>query len=531
MMYRLSLLLIVLLICPRVLAQSPEKDVYGPVVSGFFYPRDEQNLKKMINTLMDKVPRVEPPGKPLALISPHAGYDYSGAVAAYGYSTLKGRDYKRVIILAPSHYGKRYRGASLLKADYYQTPLGIVEIDKESCKKLMEKSPRFDNQPLFGNYSAAYKNEHSMETQLPFLQTVLGEFKLVPVLLGVLVEDDFEKIATALRDCMDENTLVVASSDFTHYGSRFGYVPFQTQVEENIKRLDYGAIDRILVRDFDGLIRYREETGITVCGITPIAVLLKLLPEEAQGKVLNYDTSGRLTKDFTNSVSYTSIIFTSGKEKKTGNPPKADQPQAWVIKTGGVIEESNHLTKEEASVLLNIARKTLEGYARTKKLPEVEENKLSPRLKEKSGVFVTLNKGEELRGCIGHILPKETLWKAVMENTVNSAFGDIRFSPVREEEVDNIEIEISVLSPLRRIKGPEEFQVGKEGIMIKLGRASAVFLPQVAGEQGWDKHETLCHLCRKAGLPWNAWWDKDMEFYVFTAMVFHEGVLLGHTSP
>ena len=195
------------------------------------------------------------------------------------------------------------------------------------------------------------------------------------------------------------------------------------------------------------------------------------------------------------------------------------------------MEEKNRINKEEAAILLNIARKTLEGYARTKKLPEVEENKLSPRLKEKSGVFVTLNKGGELRGCIGHILPKEALWKAVIENTMNSAFGDMRFSPVREDEVDNIEIEISVLSPLSRIEGPEEFRVGEEGIMIKLGRASAVFLPQVAKEQGWDKNETLCHLCRKAGLPWNAWWDKDMEFYVFTATVFHEGALLGHTSP
>lgn len=539
-------------------------DVQEPAVSGFFYPRDPDKLKEMLNRLLANAPQRELAGRPVALISPHAGYDYSGSVAAYGYKTVQGKGYKRVIVLAPSHYGKRYRGAALLKARYYKTPLGQVEIDQEVCNQLVEHPPYFGHDALFGYYSGAYKNEHSIETQLPFLQTVLGEFKLVPVLLGALMEDDFQKIADALRPYMDENTLVVVSSDFTHYGDRFSYTPFRSNIEENLKKLDLGATERILALDFDGLMRYREETGITVCGFYPIAVLLKLLPRETQGTVLVYDTSGRMVNDFSHSVSYTSIVFTA-PGKKTGKvhhgesaagmtskvepseilPLRYAQGQndtfnchpersegsnflahrhdgAHVLLVGGIPPAPGELTAEEGQALLSLARTTLDSYTRDRKLPEVKEGTLSPRLREKCGVFVTLHKNGELRGCIGHILPRAPLWQAVVENAVCSGFRDFRFPPLKEEELREINLEVSVLSPLRRINGPEEFQVGQEGILIQLGNASAVFLPQVATEQGWDREETLHHLCQKAGLPWHAWWNKDMEFYVFTSTVFQE---------
>lgn len=193
-----------------------------------------------------------------------------------------------------------------------------------------------------------------------------------------------------------------------------------------------------------------------------------------------------------------------------------------VVKVGSAQEILAPITDEESEVLLGIARNTLETYIRTNKLPEIAEDRLTPKLREKSGVFVTLKKNGRLRGCIGHIQPRASLWRAVMENTINSALNDLRFPPVRADELDDIDIEISVLSPLRRIDGPEDFRVGEEGIVIQLGRHRAVFLPHVATEQGWDRNETLCNLCVKAGLPWYAWWDENMEFYVFTARVIHE---------
>lgn len=551
-MYRPAIILITILLVlsPPLFAQSdkPEVETFGPRVSGFFYPRAEDNLQKMIALKLEKVIKEELPGRPMAIISPHAGYDYSGGVAAYGFSAVNGRDYKRVVILAPSHYGKRYRGVAVLNASRYKTPLGEIEIDKEVCQELVNNSPSSDSIKLFGYYTGAYKNEHSMETQLPFLQTVLGEFKAVPLLVGLLMDDDYSKVADAIKPYLDDSTLVVASSDFTHYGRRFGYVPFSSKIEENIHNLDYGAIDEILEKNFDGFVDYRKETGITVCGSTPIAVLIKLLPDDAQGTLLKYDTSGRMEEDFTYSVSYVSIIFTVPAGKKTGKALKTPASSRYLIPadytpeedkraakgnarlTGGFTQTQDLITDEESQILLGIARDTLETYTQTKSRPDITEYNLTPKLKEKSGAFVTLKKDGRLRGCIGHIQPRTSLWHAVMENTVNSASSDMRFTPVKEEELEDIDIEISVLSPLKRINGPEDFHVGEEGILIRLGGYQAVFLPHVATEQGWDRNETLRNLCNKAGLPWHAWWNENMEFYVFTATVIHEELHEGLSS-
>lgn len=544
MMHRSAVICVTLILALSLplFAQStePETETYGPRVAGFFYPKTVDKLQKLIAIQLEKVITQEIPGRPVALISPHAGYDYSGGVAAYGFSALKGRDYKRVIVLAPSHYGKRFRGVAVLKAARYSTPLGEIEIDKTICEELVKNSPRFGSNPLFGYYEGAYKNEHSMETQLPFLQTVLGEFKLVPLVVGIMIADDYDKVADALKPYIDDSTLVVASSDFTHYGRRFDYEPFYRDKEKNIKALDNGAIEEILDKDFKGFVNYHERTGITVCGFVPIALLLKLLPDDAQGTLLRYDTSGRMQDDFSHSVSYVSIIFTVPTGEKTGKAPEAPPPDRYrlpafdsgerggQISGGNVLLAADHtqrsdvITDEECEVLLALARDTLQTYSHKKKRPDVTSYHLSPRLKEKSGVFVTLKKNGELRGCIGHIQPRTALWHAVVENTISSAFSDHRFTPVKEEELKDIDIEISVLSPLRRISAPEEFKVGEEGVLIRLGRYGAVFLPQVATEQGWDRNQTLGNLCAKAGLPWNAWWNKDMEFYVFTVRVIHE---------
>ncbi|MEE9200498.1 MAG: AmmeMemoRadiSam system protein B [Candidatus Brocadiales bacterium] len=523
---------------------KPEVETYGPVVSGFFYPRSVDRLQKLIKIKLGKVIRQELPGRPIALVSPHAGYDYSGEVAAYGFDAVAGMDFKRVIILAPSHYGKRFRGVAVLKASKYKTPLGEIEIDKEVCEGLVNDAPRFGTKPLFGYHSRAYRNEHAMEVELPFLQEVLGEFKLVPLLIGVLVDDDIKKVADAIRPYFsDETTLVIASSDFTHYGHRFDYVPFVDKIEERLRTLDYGAVDEVLEKDAGGLIDYRQDTGITMCGILPVAVLLDLLPEDAQGTVLKYDTSGRMEDDFSHSVSYLSVVFTVPEGAKTGKvhrfrfpapvhrtvlavhyPDEDIGASGWkAVPAGGYLQTSDSITDEECETLLRIARETLETYTRTQEFPDIPEELLTPRLREKSGVFVTLKENDNLRGCIGHIQPQMALWKAVMHNTANSAFNDRRFPRVREEELGDIDVEISVLSPRKRIDGPEEFHVGEEGIVINLRGRQAVFLPQVATEQGWDRNETLYSLCNKAGLPWQALLNEDMEFYVFTTHIIHEG--------
>ena len=475
------------------------QNVREPAVAGRFYAGTEAKLKKQVNNLLNNAFTESLPGKPVALISPHAGYQYSGLVAAYGYNAIKDYDYKRVIVIAPSHYS-RYMGASIPDVDYYKTPLGLIKLDVGICNNLI------NNPPLIGTLKKAHAREHSLETQLPFLQTVLKDFELVPILIGRLNNEAFDFLADKIKPLIDEDTLIIASTDFTHYGYGYSYVPFKKDIEANIRKLDYGAFERILALDFDGFKRYKGATGITACGFMPVALLLKLLPDDVQGKILRYDTSGNQMGDFNSSVSYASIIFTRGK------------------KSSEVIDEDPSLNDNEQLTLLKIARETLETYIKERKLPDVNNGKytFTQKLKEKRGVFVTLNKNGSLRGCIGHILPREPLFKAVMKNIINSSTNDTRFTPVSEDELSDLEIDISVLSPIKKITGPEKFILGKHGIIIRMLGSGAVFLPQVATEQGWNREETLCHLCKKAGLPAYAWKDDDMEFFIFTAEVIYE---------
>ena len=523
-LFQLMSLLIGILTPFALFAETGTPQAWEPQVAGRFYPGNETVLKEQINTFLKKIPKQSLKGKPVAIISPHAGYQYSGQVAAYGYSAIKDYGFNRVIILAFKHIMfKRFRGASILTVKNFKTPLGLIPVDIDACNQLLNY-PAISSQntthksiKLFGTFEDAYQEEHSLENQLPFLQMTLGAFKLVPIMVGILIDDDFDKVADAIKPLMDDKTLVVVSSDFTHYGEGYGYVPFKKDIEKNIRILDYGAFDKILSKDFDGIRNYRRETGINACGIYPIELLLKLLPGEAQGEILNYDTSGHQSNDFSFSVSYASVLFTKPLETKSGHCiPKAD-----ILNN----KPSFCLTSKEKALLLSLARSTLETYTKTGTSPKLDkiEYKLTPRLKENYGVFVTLKKHGELRGCIGYIVPRAPLSQAVIENTINSSAKDWRFNPVEVNEVSDITIEISVLSQMKKINGPDEFIVGKEGIVIRKGPASAVFLPQVATEQGWGKTETLCQLCRKAGLSPDAWKDDDIEFFVFTASVFHEG--------
>ena len=512
LLFSLISLLIAVLTPSLLFAETEPQQVWEPQVAGRFYPGSEIALKDQINSFFKNVPQQTLKGKPIAVISPHAGYQYSGQVAAYGYKAIKDYEFDRVIILAFKHNVglKRIRGVSILNAKNFKTPLGLINVDQDACDQLLKASK------LFGIYEGAFKEEHSLETQLPFLQMSINNFKLIPLMVCFLIQDDFDQVANAIKPLITDKTLIVGSSDFTHYGENYGYLPFKTDIEKNIRKYDYGLFEKILSKDFEGLRVYKQYTGITACGIFPMALLLKILPNDVQGEILNYDTSGRQLNDFSSSVSYASIIFTKPFESKSGQyVPKADTLDNNL---------SFGLTSKEKTVLLSLARNTLETYTKTGVPPKFNqaEHALTPRLTDKYGVFVTLKKHGELRGCIGYIVPRTPLSQAVIENTINSSSNDSRFSPVESSEASNITIEISVLSPLKKINGPDEFIVGKEGIVIRKGPSSAVFLPQVATEQGWDKTETLCQLCRKAGLSIDAWKDEGMEFYVFTADVFHE---------
>ena len=490
--------LLVLALCPACSAETQPKPkrVRPPALAGTWYPGRKDALRQGVRQFVSSAEKASMAGRVIALVAPHAGYRWSGPVAGWAYRQLADEKFARVIVLAPSHRG-RFRGFSIMDVDAYATPLGEVPLDREVCEKLRKHDLHVEAEHL-------HAAEHAIEIHLPFLQVLLGEFKLVPVLVSGLKAGDGEKIAVALNAHVSERTLIVVSSDFTHYGWNHGYVPFTEDVEENLRKLDMAAVELILMKDFDGFNTFVSRTGATICGRHSIAILLKMLPSDAVGRLLRYDTSGRMTNDFSNSVSYVSIAF---------------------VKPSQVL-----LGEDEQKTLLRLARETIEGVVRTGKMPELDESKyqIMPHLKARGAAFVTLKKQGELRGCVGrtgypqtaHRLPP--LYETVRLMAVESALHDTRFPPVRPDELEEIQIEISVLSIAEEVSGPEKFEVGKHGIIIWKGSRSAVFLPHVALEQKWSREETLRHLCIKAGLPEDEWEKPGMKFFIFAAQVFGE---------
>ena len=270
-------------------------------IAGSWYPGEKKQLQSQIEEYLAKAKPAAIEGRICALISPHAGIQWSGQAAACGYKLLRGQKIKRVIVLGPSHYSG-FRGLATSAEEYYETPLGKIKVDKETSEALYKIT-------LFQGPRNAELQEHSLEMQLPFLQVVIGDFLLVPLVVGELSVNDYAEAARALSPYLDADTIVVASSDFTHYGSRFGYLPFKENQRANLKKLDEGAIKNIIAKNFQGFLNYVDETGATICGTRPIGIVLKMLPAKAQGAQLDYYTSGDLTGDFSSSVSYASIAF------------------------------------------------------------------------------------------------------------------------------------------------------------------------------------------------------------------------------
>ncbi len=305
--YVFPLVLLVFLICFCACAKAEEGKVRKSPIAGSWYPAGKAELQARVDELLGKarLPRLK--GRPFGLISPHAGIQYSGQAAAYGFKALQGLNIKRVILLGPSHRYP-YQGLATSGVDFYETPLGKIKVDREISDALY-------NLPAFKGPRHAELPEHSLEMEIPFLQKVLGDFMLVPLVVGEMSRNDYEEAAEALKKHIDDSTLVVASSDFTHYGGRFGYVPFKDNIKENLKKLDGGAIDKITARDFDGFQKYLSQTGATICGARPIGILMKMLPADCRGTLLNYYTSGDLLGDYTDAVSYASIIFTKEENK------------------------------------------------------------------------------------------------------------------------------------------------------------------------------------------------------------------------
>lgn len=482
-------------------AATAAKTVFESPLAGRWYDADKDKLTADIDGYLAKVDT--PPLENVhALVVPHAGYQYSGQVAAYSYKQVAGKRFSRVIVMGPSHSLPMEDVASVPNVTHYSTVLGEVPLDMDFIAALK-------SHPEFRSVRGTDEREHSVQIQIPFLQRALGEFKLVPIVVGQLDLDTTRAMAKILTGLIDPDTLVVASSDFTHYGRNYDYLPFTDNVENNLKKLDMGAWECIQKKDLDAFAKYIETTRATICGRCPIGILLAMSPTEFEPHLLKYDTSGRMMGDTRNSVSYLAIAFTGAWKK--GEPVEV---KAAEVPT---------LSEEDKAELLTLARSTLEGYVKNGHPPTPEQLgiKITAGMNQIMGAFVTLKEKGELRGCIGEIFPMRALYKAVIDHAIDAGVNDRRFRPVTEADLPLLHHEISALTQPAPVASYNDIVLGKHGIVLDKDGRSAVFLPQVPGEQGWDLPTTLTHLSQKAGLPPDAW-KEGASFTVFEAIVFGE---------
>lgn len=486
--------------------QSPEKQaatppapkrIREPAVAGLFYPKDQAKLSQMLDALLADATPHTIDGELRALVCPHAGYPYSGPVAATAYRLLSGHDSPTVVLLAVSHYAG-FAGASVANADVYRTPLGDVPVSPKA-RELAKSNPFvleprcFVQRPQWSSQvshpvppdgeDTPETWEHSGEVQVPFLQKALKNFALVPVVTG---EVDPEKMAEALVGKLDDKTLVVASTDLSHYH------PY-----DEARAKDRVTTDAIVNLDID-----RMKLSGDACGKTPALALMYLAKQKGwKATLLDYRNSGDTAGNKEAVVGYAAIAFYTPRQQSFTTP--------------------------ERKLLLDLARRTLREVVTNGKLPDVATDAFPTEFTEKKGCFVTLTKRGQLRGCIGHILPQESLYQAIMDNAQSAALHDYRFTPVQPHELDKLEIEISVLTvpePLA-FSSPDDLlnklRPHHDGVVLQIGTRGATYLPQV-WEQIPGKVHFMNSLAEKAGCAPDAWRGPDTKVLIYHVESFKE---------
>jgi AmmeMemoRadiSam system protein B/AmmeMemoRadiSam system protein A len=464
----------------------PVGRIRAPAVAGSWYPADPTELAQTIDKMLEAEGPVD--GAPIALIVPHAGYVFSGPVAAAGFRQLTTGQYDVAVIIAADHQAPLSRPISVWAEGAWETPLGLVPVDADLARALIQADPRITFDP------DAHQGEHPIEIELPFLQRVCPQCRIVPILMSADDEETVQALADALLTVLPgRRAVVIASSDLSHYPSR-----------EDAWAVDGATLaavetgDPARVRATMAAAMRRGVPGLVTCacGEGPILVAMRV----AAG--LGADTVSVLR-------------YANSADSPYGDPKQ-------VVGYGAVMfwrYTPPDLTPARREALLELARRTLDSYLRDGTIPPYETD--DPQLLRRSAAFVTIREDGELRGCIGHLRADRPLYRAVQEMAVAAATEDPRFPPLTREELERVRLEISVLSPFRRLTDPAQVEVGTHGLLIIKGGQQGLLLPQVAVEEGWDREAFLEGLCRKAGLPAGCW-REDATLYAFTAVVFGE---------
>jgi AmmeMemoRadiSam system protein B/AmmeMemoRadiSam system protein A len=482
---------------PRAQAAGAQK-VRQAGVAGSFYPADPKALTAMIDDLLAHAtpPPVHDPI--LAVVAPHAGYQYTGPVAAATFAELKGRKFSRVVVIGPTHY-VAFDFTSVYDGDAYATPLGTVPVDKIFARQLVKLDPTLQLSGM-GQDATPAGAEHSIEVELPWLQRVLGNFQLVPIVMGDQSYESSRALGVALSKLIQNektggNTLIVASSDLSHY-----------HTYDEAETIDHKTLGALAAWDYFSMSRNFQARIWEACGGAPIVAAMIAAERMGanQAMVLKYANSGDTSADRTRVVGYSADLFVKAPNAK-------------------VVEAPFSLNDHDKNELLTLARKSVEMAVAEHKQYEPEANSLSDALNQDRGAFVTLRESGELRGCIGYTSATKPLYRTVRETATLAALRDSRFRPVEASELSKLDYEISVLSPLRRVLDVQQIQIGRDGLLMKNGENEGLFLPQVPVEQKWGLQKYLQELCvEKANMPSNCWQDPNTDIFRFTAVVFGE---------
>ncbi|HMA86063.1 MAG TPA: AmmeMemoRadiSam system protein B [Desulfosalsimonadaceae bacterium] len=456
------------------------------VFAGKFYPADSEQLHQQIQELLEEARKTDiqtPAKKKLkALVMPHAGYVYSGRTAAHAARTLTGANFSKAIILGPDHRVGFQNGA-ISNAKAYKTPLGRIDLHPDAAK--LRNS--FD---CFRHVLASDQKEHSIEVILPFLQTQLNGFQLIPIVLG---PGNIKQYAEAINSIYADTSLLVVSTDLSHYLSY-----------AKANRRDRQTINMILNLNGKNL----ADGSNRACGVTPLRVLIDLAKQHKWKPVLLFhensaDTAGSRQQV----VGYAAIAF-YGEESMT---------------------QSNEMSEEKGQQLVQLARQTIAKRLGVEpdEAADVESRLSDDIFQSRRGTFVTLTKNDQLRGCIGNLLPDKPLKEGVKDNAMNAAFNDPRFPALSKDELDQIVIEVSLLTEPQPLEYKDaedllaKLRLHVDGVILRKGMYSSTFLPQV-WEQLPDKEMFLSHLCLKAGLPGNEWKKGDLEVLTYQVQYFEE---------
>ena len=429
----------------------------NPVVAGQFYPGSASQLKAMIETLVDKKAKKQ---DATGLVLPHAGYVYSGPVAGAVISRIKFKD--TFIIIGPNHHG-RGKPLSIMTQGAWKTPLGEVEIDSELAGQILANSSHLQED------DAAHQYEHSIEVQIPFLQYFKPDIRIVPITLAYASGDVYKEIgkeiAKAIRE-LNREVVIIASSDMTHYES-----------QESAKKKDTQAIEAVLELNEDKLLRRVEELDISMCGYAPTVTLISAAKElgAKTAELVKYQTSGDITGDYSSVVGYAGIIIRA----------------------------------VEMHPLVKLARKTVEAYVKEGKIPPPPV-KLTREMKERAGVFVSIHKLGDLRGCIGTFEPtQKNVAAEIMNNAVSSATRDPRFPPVAPEELAQLDYSVDVLTSPEPVADKSHLDPKKYGVIVESGFRRGLLLPDLEGVDTVDYQIDICR--QKAGIAP----DEPVKLYRF----------------